>query len=90
MNQMSMIPGPLSLVHDLCCCLDLWFQSAGLRAPGNRAPLKNLENINQFPYIIQPGNVFFMHMILMDSVNELEMNLGDTYFVTENATERLY
>ena len=59
-------------------------------APGNRAPLKNLENINQFPYIIQPGNVFFMHMILMDSVNELEMNLRETYLVTENGNERLY
>ena len=41
------------------------------------------------PYIIQPGNVFFMHMILMDSVNELAMNLGETYLVTENGNERL-
>ena len=41
------------------------------------------------PYIIQPGNVFFMHMILMDSDNELAMNLGETYLVTENANERL-
>jgi len=41
------------------------------------------------PYIIKPGNVFFMHMILMDSANELAMNLGETYLVTENGNERL-
>ena len=41
------------------------------------------------PYVIQPGNVFFMHMILMDSNNELAMNLGETYLVTENGNERL-
>jgi len=41
------------------------------------------------PYIIKPGNVFFMHMILMDSDNELAMNLGETYLVTEKGNERL-
>ena len=41
------------------------------------------------PYVIQPGNVFFMHMILMDSDNELAMNLGETYLVTEDGNERL-
>ena len=41
------------------------------------------------PYVIQPGNVFFMHMILMDSDNELAMNLGETYLVTENGNKRL-
>jgi Xaa-Pro dipeptidase len=41
------------------------------------------------PYVIEPGNVFFMHMILMDSANELAMNLGETYLVTENGNERL-
>jgi Xaa-Pro dipeptidase len=41
------------------------------------------------PYVIQPGNIFFMHMILMDSDNELAMNLGETYLVTENGNERL-
>ena len=41
------------------------------------------------PYIIQPGNVFFMHMILMDSDNQLAMNLGETYLVTESGNERL-
>ena len=41
------------------------------------------------PYIIQPGNIFFMHMILMDSENQLAMNLGETYLITENGNERL-
>jgi len=41
------------------------------------------------PYIIQPGNVFFMHMILMDSSSNLAMNLGETYLVTESGNERL-
>ena len=40
-------------------------------------------------YIIKPGNVFFMHMILMDSKNELAMNLGETYLVTQSGNERL-
>ena len=41
------------------------------------------------PYLIQPGNVFFMHMILMDSENQLAMNLGETYLFNENGNERL-
>ncbi len=41
------------------------------------------------PYLIKPGNIFFMHMILMDSDNQLAMNLGETYLVTENGNERL-
>jgi Xaa-Pro dipeptidase len=41
------------------------------------------------PYVIKPGNVFFMHMILMDSENKLAMNLGETYLVTEDGNERL-
>ena len=41
------------------------------------------------PYIIKPGNVFFMHMILMDSNNKLAMNLGETYLVTKKGNERL-
>ena len=40
-------------------------------------------------YLIEPGNVFFMHMILMDSENNLAMNLGETYLVTKNGNERL-
>ena len=30
-----------------------------------------------------------MHMIVMDSDNELGMNLGEMYLVTENGNERL-
>jgi len=41
------------------------------------------------PYVIEPGNVFFMHMILMDSENQLAMNLGETYLVTDKGNERL-
>ncbi len=41
------------------------------------------------PYVIKPGNIFFMHMILMDSDNQLAMNLGETYLVTESGNERL-
>ena len=41
------------------------------------------------PYVIKPGNIFFMHMILMDSKNNLAMNLGETYLVTESGNERL-
>ena len=41
------------------------------------------------PYIIEKGNVFFMHMILMDSENQLAMNLGETYLVTDKGNERL-
>ena len=41
------------------------------------------------PYIIRQGNVFFMHMILMDSENQLAMNLGETYLVTKNGNKRL-
>jgi len=40
-------------------------------------------------YVIRPGNIFFMHMILMDSENQLAMNLGETYLVTEKSNERL-
>ena len=41
------------------------------------------------PYIIESGNIFFMHMILMDSENQLAMNLGETYLVTDKGNERL-
>jgi len=44
---------------------------------------------NNNPYIIEVGNIFFMHMILMDSENQLAMNLGETYIVTKNGNERL-
>ncbi len=44
---------------------------------------------NGNPYVIQPGNVFFMHMILMDSENKVAMNLGETYVVNDKGNERL-
>jgi Xaa-Pro dipeptidase len=41
------------------------------------------------PLIIKSGMIFFMHMILMDSENQLAMNLGETYLVTANGNQRL-
>ena len=41
------------------------------------------------PVILKQGMVFFMHMILMDSDNQLAMNLGETYLVTSSGNERL-
>ena len=41
------------------------------------------------PYTIKQGNIFFMHMILMDSENQLAMNIGETYLVTKKGNERL-
>ena len=41
------------------------------------------------PLILKPGMVFFMHMILMDSENQLAMNLGETYLIIEKGNERL-
>ena len=40
------------------------------------------------PYVTEPGNVFFLHMILMDSADNLSINLGETCLVTENGNER--
>ena len=39
--------------------------------------------------MLSPGMVFFMHMILMDSDNQLAMNLGETYLLTNSGNERL-
>ena len=41
------------------------------------------------PMMLAPGMIFFMHMILMDSENQLAMNLGETYLITEQGNERL-
>ena len=41
------------------------------------------------PLILKPGMIFFIHMILMNSENQLAMNLGETYLVTKNGNERL-
>ena len=40
------------------------------------------------PLIIKSGMIFFMHMILMVSENQLTMNLSETYLVTEKGNER--
>ena len=44
---------------------------------------------NGNPVVLTSGMVFFMHMILMDSDNQLAMNLGETYLVTEKGNNRL-
>ena len=41
------------------------------------------------PVVLTSGMVFFMHMILMDSDNQLAMNLGETYLLTDKGIERL-
>ena len=41
------------------------------------------------PTVLAPNMVLFMHMILMDSVSETAMTLGQTYLVTENGPEAL-
>ena len=47
------------------------------------------ESYAKNPLILKPGMVFFMHMILMDSENQLAMNLGETYLIKEKNNERL-
>ena len=41
------------------------------------------------PYVIEIGIIFFLHMIVMDSDNQLAMNLDETYLVTNKGNERL-
>ena len=41
------------------------------------------------PIVLKTGMVFFIHMILMDSDNQLAMNLGETYLLTNAGNERL-
>lgn len=41
------------------------------------------------PIKLVPGMIFFMHMILMDSENQLAMNLGETYLITDEGNIRL-
>ena len=41
------------------------------------------------PIVLKTGMVFFIHMILMDSDNQLAMNLGETYLLTDTGNERL-
>tara|TARA_Y100000590_G_scaffold196968_1_gene223652 strand:+ start:2657 stop:3808 length:1152 start_codon:yes stop_codon:yes gene_type:complete len=75
---------------------DLGFQEARMNACGYSLGATFSPNWMDWPmlytgnpYVIEKGNVFFMHMILMDSHNNLAMNLGETYLVTENSNERL-
>jgi Xaa-Pro dipeptidase len=39
------------------------------------------------PQVVEPGMVFFMHMILLDNETGLTMSLGETAIVTEGACE---
>jgi len=41
------------------------------------------------PLIMQAGQVFFLHMILMDEAEGLAMSLGHSVLVTETGVERL-
>ena len=41
------------------------------------------------PYGIEPENVFFMHIILLDSDSQLAMNLGEACLVIVSGSERL-
>ena len=75
---------------------DLGFSKARMNACGYSLGSTFSPNWMDWPmlytgntYVITPGNVFFMHMILMDSTSNLAMNLGETYLVTENGNERL-
>ena len=38
---------------------------------------------------LEPGMVFFMHMILLNCNAQLAMNLGETYLGTKDGNERL-
>ena len=41
------------------------------------------------PVVLKPGMIFFMHMILMDSENQLAMNLGETFLITNSGNQRM-
>ena len=41
------------------------------------------------PDIIEPGMVFFIHMILLDDKTGLTMSLGETSIVTSTGPERV-
>ncbi|WP_299472839.1 Xaa-Pro peptidase family protein [uncultured Roseibium sp.] len=41
------------------------------------------------PAVVKPNMVIFMHMILMDSITDTAMTLGQTYLTTEGAPESL-
>ena len=75
---------------------DLGFNKARMNACGYSLGATFSPNWMDWPmiyagnnYIIEIGNVFFVHMILMDSETNLAMNLGETYLITKNGNERL-
>jgi len=75
---------------------DLGFSKARMNACGYSLGATFSPNWMDWPmlytgnsYVIEPGNVFFMHMILMDSENQLAMNLGETYLINDKSNERL-
>ena len=39
--------------------------------------------------VLEPDIVFFMHMIFMDSKNQIAMNIGETYLVTNSGNQRM-
>ena len=41
------------------------------------------------PQVLEPGMVFFIHMILFDPDRELSMCMGETAIVTEDGCERV-
>ncbi|MGI9415377.1 MAG: M24 family metallopeptidase, partial [Hyphomicrobiales bacterium] len=41
------------------------------------------------PDVLEPGMVFFLHMILLDGDSGLTVSLGETSIVTEGAPERV-
>ena len=41
------------------------------------------------PLLMEAGNVYFLHMILMDSESRLAMCLGHSVLVTQTGVERL-
>ena len=67
----------------------LVFRSTQTRRGTSLSSVDQLRDDPVQQHVIEPGNVYFMHMILMDSENNLAMNLGETYLVTETGNERL-
>ena len=41
------------------------------------------------PQVLEPGMVFFLHMILLDDQTGLSMSLGETAIVSEGSCERV-
>ena len=75
---------------------DLGFNKARMNACGYSLGSTFSPNWMDWPmlykgnsYIIEIGNIFFLHMILMDSENQLAMNLGETYLVSKSGNDRL-